>query len=54
MSETINAYTKLVLAYLTERELEVSPSKSSVTLFTPDTKEALIHPQVKRPSFTLR
>ena len=47
MSEAINAYIKLVLAYLAERELEVSPSKSSVTLFTPDTKEALIHPQVK-------
>ena len=47
MSEAINAYIKLVLAYLEERELKVLPSKSSVMLFTPDTKEAIIHPQVK-------
>lgn len=46
MTEAINNYIKSVLTFLAERELEVSPSKSSVTYFTPDTKEALHHPQV--------
>ena len=29
-----------------ERELEVSPTKSKVTLFTPDTKKANLHPAI--------
>ena len=32
---------------LEERELMVSPDKSTVTLFTPATAEAKIHPEVK-------
>ena len=47
LTNNINIYIKKVLAFLGDRELEVSPSKSTVTLFTPDTKEAKIHPQVK-------
>ena len=47
LTNNINLYIKKVLSFLSERELEVSPSKSTVTLFTPDTKEAKIHPQVK-------
>ena len=47
MAEQINKYISLVLDFLKERELEVSPTKSSVTLFTPDTKEAMIHPNVE-------
>ena len=47
MSDMINNYIQKVLDFLRERELEVSPTKSTVTLFTPDTKEANIHPDVK-------
>ena len=35
-----------VLDFLEERELKVSPTKSTVTLFTPDTKEFKEHPTV--------
>ena len=40
MTNIMNDYVEKLLAYLKERELEVSPTKSTVTLFTPDTKEA--------------
>ena len=46
LSSDIDRYTVKILDFLRERELEVSPSKSSVTLFTPDTKEANIIPKV--------
>ena len=36
-----------VLEFLEERELKVSPTKSTATLFTPDTKEAKIQPEIK-------
>ena len=47
LTEAINAYVPKVIDFLSERELTVSPEKSTVTLFTPDTKEYKIHPQVK-------
>ena len=46
LSAAINDYIKEILSFLSERELEVSPTKSTVTLFTPDTNEALLHPKV--------
>jgi hypothetical protein len=46
MTEKINSYAKEVADYLKERKLIVSAEKSTVTLFTPDTKEYNIHPQV--------
>ena len=47
LATTISEYAKSITEYLAERELIVSPEKSTVTLFTPDTKEVQIHPQVK-------
>jgi hypothetical protein len=47
LTQSINVYTPQVLTFLKERELKVSPEKSTVTLFTPDKREANIHPQVK-------
>ena len=47
LTRAINSYVPNLLNFLKERELLVSPEKSTVTLFTPDTKEAKIHPQVK-------
>ena len=47
LSAKITDYASDIVAYLEERELQISPEKSTVTLFTPDTKEAKIHPQVK-------
>ena len=46
MTNIMNDYVEKLLAYLKERELEVSPTKSTVTLFTPDTKEANLHPAI--------
>ena len=47
LTKKINDYAKLVIDFLEERELMVSPEKSTVTLFTPDTKEYNIHPDVQ-------
>jgi hypothetical protein len=47
MSISINNYVNKVTDFLEERELLVSPEKSTVTLFTPDSHEAKIHPQIK-------
>ena len=46
MTDKINSYAKEVADYLKERKLILSAEKSTVTLFTPDTKEFNIHPQV--------
>jgi hypothetical protein len=46
LSAAINGYVPSLTEFLRERELLVSPEKSTVTLFTPDTKEFKIHPQV--------
>ena len=42
----INKYADDLVAFLKERELLVSAEKSTVTLFTPDTHEAKIHPAI--------
>jgi len=47
LAANITEYAKEISSFLAERELLVSPEKSTVTLFTPDTKEAKIHPNVK-------
>ena len=47
MSISINNYVNKVTDFLEERELLVSPEKSTVPLFTPDSHEAKIHPQIK-------
>ena len=47
MVTKINNYIDKVADFLSERELLVSAEKSTVTLFTPDTKEAKIHPAVE-------
>ena len=46
LAETINKYIPAVLNFLEERELKVSPTKSTVTLFTTDTKEFNIKPSI--------
>ena len=46
MSLRITEYMKEVKKYLDERELLVAPEKSTVTLFSPDTKDYKIHPKV--------
>ena len=47
LADAISQYIPEVLAFLEERELQVSPTKSTVTLFTPDTKEFKEHPEIK-------
>ena len=49
----INPYLESLASFLEERELLVSPEKSTVTLFTPDTKEAKIHPKIQLKNTTL-
>ena len=46
MSRAISEYAKVVIKYLTDKKLKVSPAKSTVTLFTPDTKEAKLKPEI--------
>ena len=46
LTSQINVYLETLLNFLEERELLVSPEKSTVTLFSPDTKDYKIHPQV--------
>ena len=43
----LNIYLSQVLNYINTQKLTVSTAKSTVTLFTPDTHEHHIHPQVK-------
>ena len=43
----ISYFINHLVNYFEERELEISPEKSTITLFTPDTHEANIHPIVK-------
>ena len=47
MTSKINSYIDKVLDFLEERELQVSPEKSTVTLFTPDPAQAKLEPAVK-------
>ena len=46
LSRAISDYAKVVIKYLTDKKLKVSPSKSTVTLFTPDTKQVKIKPEI--------
>ena len=46
MCNAINVFTDKLVDFLGERDLIVSPEKSTVTLFTPDTKEADLIPDV--------
>ena len=43
----LNIYLSQVLNYINNKKLTVSTAKSTVTLFTPDTHEHHLHPQVK-------
>ena len=43
----LNIYLSQVLNYINGKKLTVSTAKSTVTLFTPDTREHHLHPQVK-------
>ena len=47
LSRDITDFTKLVVSYLEERALEISPTKSTVTLFTPWNREVNLVPPVK-------
>ena len=47
MTKDITNFAKTITNFLKGRELVVSAEKSTVTLFTPDTKEAKVHPQVQ-------
>jgi hypothetical protein len=46
ITSRLNKYLDSLLDFLEERELLVSPEKSTVTLFSPDTKDYKIHPQI--------
>ena len=46
ITKKLNQYLVTLSDFLEERELIVSPEKSTVTLFSPDTKEFKIHPQI--------
>ena len=46
LTKNINEYVPHLINFLIERELIVSPEKSTVTLFTPSTHEFNFHPQI--------
>ena len=46
LAKCINEYVKSLTNLLMERELIVSQEKSTVTLFTPDSGEAQVHPVI--------
>ena len=46
LTKLINDFVPEIINFLKDRELIVSPEKSTVTLFTPDTKEHKLHPNV--------
>ena len=43
----LNIYLSQVLNYIDNKKLTMSTAKSTVTLFTPDTHEHHLHPQLK-------
>ena len=47
LNNGLNIYLSQVLNYIINKILTVSMAKSTVTLFTPDTHEHHLHPQVK-------
>jgi hypothetical protein len=46
LTEAINDYSPQLLDFLEERDLIVSPEKSSVTFFTSWTRQAMVKPEV--------
>ena len=44
--DSLNPYLDDIRSFLVDRDLMISTAKSSVTLFTPDTREFKLHPQV--------
>ena len=46
MTNKLNDYLSTLSHFLKSRNLTLSPSKSTVTLFTPDAKQSNFHPQV--------
>ena len=46
MCTLINDYASLLIDFLAERNLVVSPEKSTVTLFSPDNRQINLHPEV--------
>ena len=46
MTNRLNTYLNTLSDFLEERELKISPEKSTVTLFSPDTKDYKIHPKI--------
>ena len=46
MEDSLNSYLEEITAYLKDNSLLISPPKSSVTLFTPDTHQAKTHPKI--------
>lgn len=47
LTQRLNKYLDTLLDFLEERELLVSPEKSTVTYFSPDKREANYHPNIK-------
>ena len=43
---SLNSYLDSLYLFLSSKQLIISSSKSTVTLFTPDTHEAIVHPQI--------
>ena len=47
LTDKLNGYLEQLSTFLSDRSLTLSTSKSTVTLFSPNTHEARYHPQVK-------
>jgi hypothetical protein len=43
----LNSYLPQIADFFKKRKLDISTAKSTVTLFTPDTHQASVHPDVK-------
>ena len=46
MKDSLNSYLEEITAYLEDYSLLISATKSSVTLFTPNTQQAKTHPKI--------
>ena len=46
MEDSLNSYLEEITAYMKDNSLLISAPKSSVTLFTPDTNQAITHPKI--------
>jgi hypothetical protein len=47
LEDRLNAYLPSVEAFFSQRKLDISAAKSTVTLFSPDPRQSLIHPDVR-------